>query len=1630
MSESAKINNLPLEGGTYEIIRNRLTAQSTELSNRLNQLNQARKQVFGAIETRLIATDRINTSNYCIARDIMAIGQHCVFGYNVHIGLRSGIKLSDVFSIYTFQENRFQEEELSLLEDEKFQTDFQNLYRYYKNAYFARFVQLDAFLYMVFHLNEKGEDFKAFKWLIADDKLIYIDNRSDHEVLFPGQHEFLWKRASRDYHRKGDHPHISIKDRVFVETVGGDLTIKLEDNTTDGIGIFREEVEYKDQTLDDAEYYYAELGNLVALKIRPYQEAYRYYVFNEKVQEVQRIDSLEDSGVLLPDNHGLIFANGYYLQTGEYKIFDPDMRNKLFKRRVISPNGEDYLFIFYHDKKGVHVLMHYNIIEQKVHTPIICHGYTLFPEGQLCYFRNEDKPTKHHVIQIWQTPFTDDDTLPSEHKDSFLYKIGNKDIVKAMAECSEVLTLAGKEDTYSDLYHDLVEKSTDTLDSFYWIHEKDAFQLDEPLQQIRETASAAIDEYEKKLTIQSNTKEEINQVKNAAEELFGKIKRGIFESIDEFVELLSGLRSLRGKIIGLKELRYTDLELVKVLEERTIENIHQLSDACVHFLLQEDALQPYLNKINTREQELDSVQTAKQAGELQAQINQIGQELEMLIEIVSNLQIDDATQTTRIIESISALFAELNQLKAAVKRRQNELLNVESSAEFNAQLKLLDQSTFNFLDVSDSPAKSDEYLSKLMVQLEELEGKFIEIQAFVEKISEKREEIYAAFETKKTTLIEALNNRTYALQNAADRILDGIQKRIDTFRKQETINSFFASDVLVSKVHDIIEKLNTLEDSNKANRIQTRLKSLREEAVRQLRDRKDLFVDGTNIIQLGRHKFSVNVQPLELTTVQENGQMKFHLTGTHFYETIQHTELLHTKSVWKQKLISENEQVSRAEFLAYQIFTGTQHSALQKEDQLSAFVQQYASKKYLEGYVKGVHDADSTIILSTLMDLSEKMGLLSFPPDVRACAKFFWNYFIESEQKELLNKQLKSAGIILNVFPKTKEFNFLIREIETLVLQFIEETSLFSITIAKPAAIYLFKELSTSDQFVISGEAAQFHETFLKKLRSKNSKKRYNDSIKVLQDNTIEKYRVILKWVEASSGQSNGVANSPLLQEVAVLLLANDFEDERVLNEKTVVTLKNFQSNHPVIQDGRYRLDYHHFIKKMEHYHAEVVPLFQQFTSLKKQLSQQYREELFLDEFQPSVLSSFVRNKLIDQLYLPIFGDNLAKQIGTAGEETRTDRMGLLLLISPPGYGKTTLMEYIAHRMGLIFVKINGPSIGHSVTSLSPEAAPNLAAKKELEKLTLAFEMGDNVMLYVDDIQHCHDEFLQKFISLCDAQRKIEGVYKGKGKTYDFRGRRVCVVMAGNPYTESGTKFSIPDMLANRADIYNLGDIIGQTEDVFKLSYIENALTSNPSLQRLAAKGLKDVYPILKSLETQSLEGLVLESNHSPEEINEYRQVLGKLLQIRDVVLKVNQEYIRSAAMADDYRNEPAFKLQGSYRNMNKLAEKVIPIMNQQELDTMILSHYESEAQTLTSGAESNMLKLKEMLGWLSEDESERWKEIKTTFNKNKILYGLDGQNPISHVIAQMNAFTKGLEGIKEVLEKFGKPSSDSNDKM
>ncbi|MCF7955611.1 MAG: DNA repair ATPase, partial [Phycisphaerae bacterium] len=160
-----------LEGGTYEVIRNRLQTHSTGLQDQLGKLNVARKDVFGAVENKLVSSERISTENNCVPRDMVPLDHHFIFGYNVFVGLRTETVLSDVFAVYKWQDGVFVQDTLSLIEDERFLADFQNLYKYYRLSTFVKFAVIGHHLFMVFRVGKTVADIKTFKWLIRGEKL-------------------------------------------------------------------------------------------------------------------------------------------------------------------------------------------------------------------------------------------------------------------------------------------------------------------------------------------------------------------------------------------------------------------------------------------------------------------------------------------------------------------------------------------------------------------------------------------------------------------------------------------------------------------------------------------------------------------------------------------------------------------------------------------------------------------------------------------------------------------------------------------------------------------------------------------------------------------------------------------------------------------------------------------------------------------------------------------------------------------------------------------------------------------------------------------------------------------------------------------------------------------------------------------------------------------------------------------------------------------------------------------------------------------------------------------------------------------------------------------------------------------
>jgi hypothetical protein len=1661
-----------LGSATYEIIRQRLTTQGATLRECLAKVDARRAEVFGTIEYKLLQADRIVTAHNCVPRDMVQLGNgRFLFGFNIQFGLKKEMELADVFAVYRRDEEAgtFKEDTLDVLNDKQFLIDFKRLYNVYEKTAFRKFAVIDGKLYMKFATGAGLNDFAVFKWAFNDGNLKFVDGRAEAEyrrIAYPPAHQFRWQTPDRESYRYGDHPHVSIEDRVFVECVGGDLTIKVEDNTKTGEGVYSEPVEDKYQKVDDAEIAYGIVGHLILLKIRPYKEqSARYFIFNEKQQTAVRVDSIGSSCVLLPEEHGLIFPDGYYLATGELKQFDCDAANMVIERVVHAPNGEDVLYVFYNRLTGDYALLPYRLIAQKVEERISCNGFSLFPNGHLVLFRAEAEPQKHHMIQLRQTPFHQPGFEPAGQKDAFLYQVGNKEVVRGLAECNEVMTLVRKENPYAEIYTDLVKRCGAILDSYPWLASADGFGVDGALRAVREAADKAVDEFDKVRRLQREAVERVADVRKRCVEQFQNIKRASFRVLNDFVVNLATLRKLRGELITLKEVRYVDVAQVEGLEKQVAIQTDELSNSCVKFLLKPEALEPYRRQAAEHLAAVDRVTKVAEGKEIEKAVTVAGGELEMLIEIVNSLKIEDATETTRIIDAITAVYSTLNQVKAALKKRLKDLVASEGAAQFGAQMKLLGQAASSYLDLCDSPAKCEEYLNRLSVQLEELEGTFADFEEYTVQLAERRTELYEAFEQRKVALVEQRNRKATALMTAAERILKVIQNRLAGFKTIEDINSYMASDLMIAKVRETIEQLLVLGDSVKADDLQGRLKSVQQDAVRQLKDRQELFVGGENVIKLGKHHFNINTQPLDLTIVNRDGVQHVHLTSTKYFEAITDEAFLATRDVWDQEVVSENRDVYRGEYLAWQLLkaigapstssansNGSRRgneadslsgekvrlltSAATTDDQRLAFVQEFMGARYQEGYTKGIHDLDGAKIFHALLTTHHALQLARFSPTARACAVVYWNRFCPQETKTLWSAKLDAFAERNKLFPGDPTQHNYIAALRELVRAFLEQTKLYPAEIANEAGEYLFNELITGEAISVSQEADQLVASFNRHLAGKGSEKAFEQRRQPLAEHPGSELDLVRDWVRGFM-QVGPVALRPdvgaqrgsthqfrYLEEVSAILFCGDALKRSVVKAATSCVIEGIKGSHGLIQGSKYHFDYLNFQERLQRFEREVVPRFEEFHALKQQLIERERAKLRLDEFKPKVLTSFVRNQLIDQIYLPMVGDNLAKQIGAAGAAKRTDLMGLLLVISPPGYGKTTLMEYVASRLGIIFIKINGPALGHNVVSLDPEEAPNAAAREEIIKLNLALEMGDNAMICVDDIQHCNPEFLQKFISLCDGQRRIEGVWRGKPRTYDLRGRKVVVVMAGNPYTESGQKFKIPDMLANRADTYNLGDIIGGNADYFKASYLENSITSNAVLAPLANKSQKDIRSFIRMAESGEREAEGFEGSYSSQEVEEILSVMKKLVMIREVILRVNQEYIHSAAQSDEFRTEPPFRLQGSYRNMNRLAEKVVTIMNDDEVRAIILDHYRGESQTLTTGAEANLLKFKELIGALTAEEKSRWADIKQTFKRNNAARGAGGQDdPAGRIVAQLSGFQSGLEGIQKVIaDQLAKP--------
>ncbi|MEU1486861.1 DNA repair ATPase [Streptomyces sp. NPDC005752] len=1599
------------DADAYEVLRRRLREQADELVRRAEELNGRRTEEFGSTGLRLLATEQVHTEHASVARDLVAVGGRLLFGFERGPGARADAGVSDVLAL---REPGLGEARAGLLDDEAFVREFTGLHRYYRDARLLRLRRVNGRLLAVFRTGETAEDIRVLRWALGPDGApgAFLDARGDRDHVFPPSHDFDWIPVGRDAHVPGRHPHIAVLDTVFLDTMGGTLTIRTTGGTESPDGIYEEPVDEPLQSLADAAVEYAVAGPLILLRVRPYkEEAWRHLVFNTLLSTVLRLDAIGPSCRRLPEDQGIIFPGGYYLTTGTARTFDTagELGDPVFEDAVRSPNGEDVLYVFRSRDGSRTLLLPYNLIRQEVDTPLAGRGHALLDDGTLVLLKDgADGPGRVHPLQRWATPYVSDTHAASRPAGTGpLARTGNADLVRGISDCLALAHGVRDMPPTAAVHDRLVADCGRAGDRYHWLTDPGLGALAEPLDALRATAVQVLTEFETVQELTGQAAEALDEAATGLTALVRRIRGEAPRSAAAWVGRLTELRRAHGHLATLAEMRYADTDRVAALREETERDLASAAQRAVAFLAREDAFAGYhedLARITDDAAGLDTVADASSAGD---RLTEITDGLGTVTDVVTGLDMGDATVRTSVLERIAEVLGSANRARAVLAARRRELVAREGQAEFAAEFALLGQAVTGALASADSPGACDEQLARVMLRLEDLESRFAESDDFLARLAERRTEVYEAFSGRKEMLQDARARRAERLADSAARVMETVSRRLAGLEDLDAVHTYFASDPMVAKVRRTADELRALGDPVRAEELEGRLKAARQEAGRALRDRGELYADGGSVIRLGRHRFAVNTQPFDLTLVPSGDRLAFALTGTDYRAPVTDPEFAATRPYWDQLLPSETAAVYRAEHLAARLLDEHGADALGDVPDLAALVREAAASAYDEGYRRGVHDEDATAILTALLRLRSGAGLLRFPPPVRAAAQLFWAHEADDALRASWRRQARSLARARDTFGLAPAVAVLQGE--------------WAAAMGAPDGVaeYLFEELTSGPAGFVTSAPVR---TLLDKFRRTVGTSAYDEDLTALSTDLPARRRLVEGWLTSYAAASGSDADDGDLTEAVAVELCPELE-RYDCDAPLTATVEGLLGDHPRTDGGKLPVRLDELLARTAAFRTGTVPGFRAYQRLRTTLVAAERTRLRLDDHRPRVMPAFVRNRLLDEVYLPLIGDNLAKQLGTADADRRTDSQGLLLLVSPPGYGKTTLMEYVAERLGMVLVKVSGPNLGHDVTSLDPAQARSATARQEVEKINFALESGSNTVLYLDDIQHTSPELLQKFIPLCDATRRVEGVRDGEPRSYDLRGKRFAVVMAGNPYTESGDRFRIPDMLANRADVWNLGEVLSGRDEVFALSFVENALAANPVLAPLAARSRSDLDLLVRLASGTGPPAPAnrLEHSYAPAELDRITGVLRHLLTARDTVLAVNAAYIASAAQSDSARTEPPFRLQGSYRDMNKIAERIVPVMNDAELTAVIDDHYTGEAQTLTTGAESNLLKLAALRGTLTPAQAERRAAVNSAYVRAQALGGPDG-DPAARAVGALGLLADRIAAVEAAIERAAGP--------
>ena len=1075
----------------------------------------------------------------------------------------------------------------------------------------------------------------------------------------------------------------------MLDLEGGELVARVPDPVSGPRVVHREPVDEPGQDLAELRVRTARLGDLLVIGLTPYREPHeRFYVYNRLTGALTRDDGLAGGVRTLPGGQGVVFPGGYHLGNGEaHTYLEAAAGTWRFHQRIVAPNGEDVLYAYDDPAGRRYLLCGYNQVTKTMANPVPAAGYGRYADGTMLVLREAREGTRVHSVGIYTSPYCDPDVYePPVPTASFFGRVGNPELVAVLGECFALARDVERPGFNEAGFEAITVRCRSLLDTYPWFADPEATALGEQVRRLGKTAGQILDEF---AAVTAARKAAHEAVQHAAAEVAAyRADAGIeLRDTDAFIDRLTAGSVLLGRLGGLAEQPYVDAEAVAALRADATDLQGALAERTLEFLTRDDALVPLADEIAAAEADAGRAPTAQQAAASGTRIDEVGQRVVVLTDVVGGLEAVDAPTKTGVLAALADLLARRNAATAAVASRVDALRTTEAGAEFAAAMAVLTQRASAAAASTADPGSVDAALATLEAECETLDARFGDVAEFSAAVADKRDEIYGALTTRREVLASERAGRVDRLVRAAQRALAAVADRASHSADLDAFETFFATDSLVAKVARTADELRELGEAGRADELAVALADTRATARRVVVDHAALF-DADGSVRIGPHRFGVNTTPfdLHLTPTEPEGGLELRLIGTDLVDPLPAAEVAAIGPAATQVHPSETPTMPRAVFLAFE---------LQAAGRTGADARDEVQRRLDDGFSLGIHDADAARLLEATAEVWRSPGL--WIDGTARAAGAGWLLAQGGADRRALDRRLAAVRALGAGRARQR----LVDELAPAVASWAAGEGLGAVDGAAggpvdgaAAAGYL---VDHGERLAVSTQADTLATAVVRWARASGVE---------LKGASLGDIAAYVGDVVPPSADGEAPLPAGRLDEAA-LAVRHAGQLAAPVAADLRVTVSGLLSTHPRIRGGTLVLDVDVASSAYRRYVADGLPRFREAAAARRHFLQGKRVELGVDGLKATPIGSFVRNALIDDVYLPLIGANLAKQLGRDGAA-----QGALMLISPPGYGKTTLVEYVVGLMGFALVKINGPALGQGVTSPRPGGGPRRRGRR------------------------------------------------------------------------------------------------------------------------------------------------------------------------------------------------------------------------------------------------------------------------------------------------------------------------------